>query len=297
MGLRVTDQSRLTNHIAYLQNAADRLDKIQQQMSTGRRIQRASDDPEGASISLGYRREMLFEAQMRRNAESGTAFMNATESALSSATDILQRARELAVQGANGTNSQAGRDAMAIEVDQILQQMVQIGNSSFGGAYIFAGQKSDQPAFITAGGANITAVTYQGDTGGRTRRISKQETVDVNVIGSTTFGDVFQRLIDLRDALRSNSTAVVNQSIGYLDTDLNGILAARADIGSRINRFADTSQRSSAKDTDLQQLKSGIEDIDLSETVVKLTAQQNQLQAALGAIGRTMNMSLLDFLR
>lgn len=296
MSLRITEQSRLSNHIQYLQTAAERMDRIQQELSTGKRIQRPSDDPEGASITLGYRREMLFEAQMRRNIDSGVPFMNATEAALGSATDAIQRARELAVQGANGTNSQAGRDAMAIEVDQLLQQMVQIGNSNFGGAFIFAGQKTDQPAFVTAGGATISSVTYQGDTGGRTRRISKQQTMDVNVIGSTVFGDVFQRLIDLRDNLRSNAPTV-NQSVGYLDTALDRVLAARADIGARINRFEDTKERSAAKDTDLQDLRAKIEDVDLTESVVKLTAQQNQLQAALGAIGRTVNMSLLDFIR
>lgn len=296
MTIRITEQSRVTSHVSYLQSASQAMDKIQQELSTGRKIDKPSDDPEGTTKSMSYRKDIIFETQMRRNIDGGVAFMNATESALNSATDAIHRARELAVAGANGTNSQSGRDAMAIEVDQLLQQMVQIGNSNFGGAYIFAGQKTDQPAFVATGAPTITGVTFQGDTGARTRRISTQDTYAVNVTGPQAFGAVFQHLIQLRDDLRNNPSNV-NNSIGSLDKDLDTVLAARADIGARINTFNDVSARSESKDTDLQGLRANIEDVDVTEAIVALTAKQNQLQATLGAIGRTMNMSLLDFLR
>src|SRR5688500_14904452 len=110
MTMRISEQSRVTRHIGYVQGAEGRLDRIQEQLSTGKQVRVASDDPEGASISMGHRRELAFETQMRRNLESGIAFMNATEAALSSAGEAIHRARELAVQGANGTNSQQGRE-------------------------------------------------------------------------------------------------------------------------------------------------------------------------------------------
>lgn len=297
MTLRVSEQSRLTNNIAYLQTASAQLARIQQQLATGRQVGAPSDDPEGAALSLSYRNAATFETQMRRNMDNGTAFMNAGEAALSSATDLIHNARTLAVAGATGTDSQAGLDGMATQVDQILQEMVQIGNSTFGQAYLFAGQKNDQPAYTTAGGANITSVTYQGDTSSLTRQISTQQTVGVNVAGSTVFGDVFQTLVSLRDAMRSGDNATANQSIGLLDTALNRVLSARADLGARINRFQQTEQQSLSKDTELQKLRSGIEDIDISSAVVKMTSQQNQLQAALAAVGKTINMSLLNFLQ
>lgn len=292
---RITEQSKLTSHVTYLQTAEERMNQVQQQMATGRKIDRPSDDPQGASISMSYRRDSVFETQMRRNIEGGVAFMNATESALSSATDVIHRARELAVQGASGTNSQQGRDAMAIEIDQLLQQTVQIGNSNFGGAYIFAGQKTDQPAFATVGAPTITAVNYQGDAGARTRRISTQDTIAVNVTGPQALGTVFQDLITLRDNLRT-APASVNLSIAALDKDLDTVLGTRADIGARINAFEDVSQRSDKKDTELQNLRANIEDVDITDAIVKLTARQNQLQATLGAIGKTLNMTLMNFI-
>lgn len=297
MSIRVTEQSRLTDHVGFLQGAESQFNKIQQQLSTGHRVSVPSDDPEGTSISMSYRRDMVFEGQMRRNIEGGIAYMNASESALSSATDIIHRARELAVQGSNGTNSQSGLNAMAIEVDQLLQQMVQVANTNFGGAYIFAGQKTDQPAYTTTvGGTGITDVTYQGDLGQRIRRISRQDTSAVNVAGPTGFGGVFQDLITLRDNLRAGSPNI-KQSMSDLDKDLDTVLAARADIGARVNAFNDAASRSSSRDTDLQQLRANIEDVDVTEAIVTLTARQNQLQAALGAIGQTMNMTLMNYIR
>ncbi|MEO9255644.1 MAG: flagellar hook-associated protein FlgL [Tepidiformaceae bacterium] len=296
MSIRVTEQSRLTDHVSYLQTAESQMNLIQQQLSTGRKIDKPSDDPEGSSISMGYRRDITFETQMRRNIDGGVAFMNATESALSSATDVIHRTRELAVQGANGTNSQSGRDAMATEIDQLIQQMVQIGNSNFNGAYIFSGTKTDQPAFATTGTPIITAVSYQGDQGQRLRRISRQDTSPVNTTGTAGFGNVFQDMITLRDNLRAGA-ANVNDSIGALDKDLDTVLNARADNGARTNAFTDASTRSDKTDTELQGLRSNIEDVDVTQGIVELTAKQNQLQAALGAIGKTLNMSLLDFLR
>ncbi len=299
MALRVSEQSRLSNNISYLQIASTQMAKIQQQMGTGRRVNMPSDDAEGAALSLSYRNEILFETQMRRNIDNGSAFMNAGEAALSNATDLIQNARTLAVAGGNGTNSQSGLDGMATQVDQVLREMIQVANSNFGDAYLFAGQKNDQPAYttVTDVSGNITAVNYQGDTGTLTRQISRQQIVDVNVVGSTAFGDVFQTLINLRDGLRAGDNTTASQQAGFLDTALNRVLAARADLGTRTNRFQQTEQQSLSKDTDLQKLRSGIEDIDISSAVVKLTSQQNQLQAALAAVGKTINMSLLNFLQ
>lgn len=297
MTLRMSEQSRLSNNIAYLQTASAQLSKVQQELATNRRVSVPSDDPEGTALSLGYRDEILLETQMRRNIDNGTAFMNAGEAALASATELIHNARTLAVAGATGSAAQSGLDGMATQVDQILQEMVQVGNSTFGGTYIFAGQKIDQPAFATVGGASIAAVSYQGDTGNMTRQISRQQTVDVNVDGTTAFGNVFQTLVNLRDAMLAGDGATANQSIGLLDTALNRVLSSRAALGARINRFQQTQDQSLSKDTDLQKLRSGIEDVDLASATVKLTSQQNQLQAALAAVGKTINMSLLNFLQ
>jgi flagellar hook-associated protein 3 FlgL len=246
---------------------------------------------------MGYRQSITFETQMRRNIESAIAVINVTESALGSATESVQRIRELAVQAANDVLGPSERSGIADEVDQLIRQLVQDSNTQFGGQHVFSGQQTQAAAF-TVTGDPPTAVTYQGDTGERVRRISSADTVSVNVPGSQVFGQTFTDLIAFRDALRANGPIQdIQGGIGAMDSALDRILTARSDLGARTVRLEATVDHSFDVDLDLQQLRSSIEDLDLAEGIVSLNAQQNALQATLGAIGRTSTVSLLDFLR
>jgi flagellar hook-associated protein 3 FlgL len=294
--MRLSEQSRTHNQVRYLSDATERADRVQRQLSTNRRIDRASDDPTGAALAMQHRKNIAFESQMRRNLENGTAFLNVTESALNSATELLQRARELTVQGSTGTLGPNEKTSIATEMNQLIQQLAQVANTNFGGAYIFSGHQTQTAAYQVAGNPPA-AVTWQGDTGQRIRQVSAQDAVAVNVIGDQVFEDMFADLIDLRDNLNANApTTTINSSIADIDRALNSVLDARADVGARLNRFESTTSRSLDTDTNLQELRASIEDIDISETIIQFTAAQNALQAALGAIGKTANMSLLNYL-
>lgn len=295
--MRLSEQSRVQNQVSYMNAAAGRMDRVQRELSTNRRIERASDDPSGAAMAMQHRRNIAFEAQMRRNLENGTAFLNVSESALSGATELLQRARELTVQASNDTMGPGEKQSAGLELDQIIEQLAQVANTNFGGVYIFSGHRTDIPAFSVAGNPP-TAVTFQGDSGLRERRISAQDVVPINVTGDAVFGDMFAELIELRDNLRAGAPGdTINNSLADIDQALDGVINARADIGARLNRFEATTYRSEEVDTNLQELRAEIEDIDIAETIIQFTAAQNSLEAALGAIGRTANMTLLDFLR
>ncbi len=295
--MRLSEQSRVHNQVSYMDKAAARLDRIQRQLSTNRRIDRASDDPAGAALAMQHRKNLAFETQMRRNLENGTAFLNVTESALNSTTELLQRARELTVQGSTGSLGPNEKVNIASELDQIVQQLAQVANTNFGGAYIFSGHQTQTPAYQTSGNPPVS-VTWQGDDGQRMRQVSTQDAVAVNVIGEDVFGDMFADLIALSGNLKSNApTTTINGSLADIDRALDSVLNARADVGARINRFESTTNRSLETDTNLQELKAGVEDIDISETIIQFTAAQNAMEAALGAIGRTSNMTLLNFLR
>ena len=181
-------------------------------------------------------------------------------------------------------------------MNQIIQQLAQVANSNFGGAYIFSGHQTQTAAYQISGNPPV-AVTWQGDAGQRIRQVSAQDAVAVNVIGDQVFGDMFTDLIALRDNLNSNAaTTTINGSIADIDQALNSVLNSRADVGARLNRFESTTNRSLDTDTNLQELRASIEDIDISETIIQFTAAQNALEAALGAIGKTANMTLLNYL-
>ncbi|MCK9518582.1 MAG: flagellar hook-associated protein FlgL [Dehalococcoidia bacterium] len=295
--MRVSEQSRLTARLGYLQNVTERLDLLQRQLATEKKVHRASDDPAGTVLSLGHRRDIAFEEQMRRNLSSGVAFMNATEAALDGATDALQRVRELTIRAANGPLGPDNRGAIAAEVDQLIGQLAQLANTNFAGAYIFSGHQTRTPAYDVTG-SPPTAITFVGDTGERIRQISKQDKVAVNVSGVAVFGNIFDELLTLRDNLNTGATgSVIAASISVLDTAIDRMIDVRAEIGARVNRFEAAQRLSEKSDTDLQMLRAEIEDADITETVLQLSAQDVAFQAALQAIGRTSNMTLLNFLR
>ncbi len=296
--MRVSEISRLYRQQRYLDAISRRMDRVQQELATGRRIARASDDPAGAVLALEHRAGIAFEAQMRRNIDSGIAFLNVTESALDGATNVLQRVRELTVQAASDTESADERQATSREINELVEHLAQLGNSQFGGAYIFSGQMTRTPAYQVVGSPWPTAITFAGDTGNRVTRISAQDAVATNVAGPVAFGSIFADLIALRDDLGSAApAATISSHMGAIDDGLDRLLATRAEIGARVTRFEATQRTSELTDTNLQQLRAGIEEIDIAATVTRLSAEQAAFQAALGAIGRTSNMTLMDFMR
>ncbi|MCA9852682.1 MAG: flagellar hook-associated protein FlgL, partial [Dehalococcoidia bacterium] len=117
--MRLSEQSRLTANQRYLSTIQEGMAKLQEQLATGRKIQRASDDPAGASLALQHRKNIAYETQMRRNLEGGISFMNVSEAALSGVNDSLQRVRELTVQASSDSLGPNERHAIALEVDEL----------------------------------------------------------------------------------------------------------------------------------------------------------------------------------
>ena len=295
--MRVTEQSRQTAQVRYITMAQSKLDRIQETLSTSRRINRASDDPAGTALALRHREDLQFETQMRRNLDNGIGFMNISEAAMNGATEALQRIRELTVQAANDTLTSTDRAGIAREIDELTRHIAQVANTNFGGAYVFSGHKTSTPTYAVVGNPPTT-ITYMGDAGARNRRISKTDVVAVNVTGQQVFGSAFTDLIQLRTDLDAGATSVtISAHLTEIDAALDRLIAARADIGARINRFDAVTAQSEQTNLNLEELRSKIEEPDLVESVMQMQQQSQALQAALGAIGRTANMTLLDFLR
>ncbi|MCA9843535.1 MAG: flagellar hook-associated protein FlgL [Dehalococcoidia bacterium] len=295
--MRLSEQSRLTANQRYLSTIQEGMAKLQEQLATGRKIQRASDDPAGASLALQHRKNIAYETQMRRNLEGGISFMNVSEAALSGVNDSLQRVRELTVQASSDSLGPNERHAIALEVDELIEHMAQAANTRFGDAFVFSGHQTQTPAYAVTGDPP-TAVTFQGDTGQRVRRISFQEESPINVVGVNVFGTMFDDLIQLSTDLKAGATGVtITGHLGAIDAAIEQVIGGRAELGARTNRFEAALAQSESTNITLQELKRDIEEVDLAEAITKMTSQQTALEAAIGAIGTTSRMSLLNFLQ
>jgi flagellar hook-associated protein 3 FlgL len=296
MALTRVTQSMMAGHsLTAMQTSLSRLAKLQEQLSTGRVLNRPSDSPTGTTAAMRIRSSIADVKQYGRNAQDGNGWLTTLDSALTSANDQVLRARDLALQGANqGVAGQSARNALAAEVDQIRAGLVTTANSDYLGRPVFGG--------VTAGGDAYDATgTYIGTPGTVNRTIAEGTTVRVDVDGPAAFGpagsSVFDHLAALSTALRSGDQATISASIGALDADRDRITTTQTEVGSRQNRVEAAIQAAGDNELALNTSLSEVENADLPKTVVDLQMQQIAYQASLGATARVMQPSLLDFLR
>lgn len=292
---RVT-QSMMSRHsLDAMQTSLTRLAKLQEQLSTGRVLNRPSDSPTDTTSAMRIRSTLADTKQYGRNAEDGNGWLGTIDAALTNANDQVLRARDLALQGANeGVSGQSARDALAAEVDQIRAGLVNTANSNYLGRPVFGG--------VTAGPAAYDANgVYVGTVGAVNRTISEGSSVRVDVDGNAAFGatgsSVFDHLAALSTALRTGDQTTISASITALHADRDRITTTQAQVGSTQNRVEAAIQAASDNQLRLSSSLSDVENADLPKTMVDLQMQQVAYQAALGATSRVMQPSLLDFLK
>jgi flagellar hook-associated protein 3 FlgL len=190
--------------------------------------------------------------------------------------------------------SQTALDALATEIDQIRQSVLQQANTQYLDRPVFGGTTGGDVAFNPDG-------TYAGDGGSVTRRIGADVTVRVDADGVATFGpdgdNVFSHLADLSTALRAGDASGISTGIDRLGDDLTRLSAAQASEGAQYNRITRASDLASQSVLQLKTSLTDVEDVDLAEATVALQTQELAYKAALAATGKTVQPSLLDFLR
>ena len=147
---RVTQNMITSRSIGSLQTGLSKLAKLQEQMTTGKVINRPSDSPTDTTSAMRIRSSLADVKQYGRNAADGNAWLTTIDSALTSANDQVLRARDLALQGANsGVAGPTAREALASEVDQIRGGLIDTANSNYLGRPVFGGVTAGAPAAMT----------------------------------------------------------------------------------------------------------------------------------------------------
>jgi flagellar hook-associated protein 3 FlgL len=292
---RVTQRMLSQRAQGSVQGGLTRMAKAQEQLETGRKINRPSDSPTGTNTALRVRSSMADQKQYLRNAEDGKAWLSTIDSTLSGITSQVQRAQVLANQGANtGALSKTALDALATEVEQIRASILQQANTQYLGQPVFGGTVMGDKAFDANG-------NYVGDHGTVERRVGTDVQVQVNLDGEETFGpdgdSVFSHLTALATALRSGSSAGIEAGVAAMNADLTRLSGASATEGARYNRLSKAGDLASQAQLQLKTSLSDVEDVDLAEATIDLQTQEVAYKAALAATSKTIQPSLLDFLR
>lgn len=286
---------RTTSDLARTQESVAR---HQREISTGQRINKPSDDALGTRDALRRREELAALDSFSGATADATGWLNTGDTALGQVTDVLQRARELTAQGANGIVNSADRQRIATELEGLIASAKDAANARYGDNYIFAGHQT-QTAPYAAG----TADAYTGDSGVVARQIGPGVSVAVNVTAGSLFGSGSGdgKLIDVlrtvQARLAANDQTGLSSSLAAIDGQLDAVGAARATLGATQNRVDAAGYRLQDAAQTATQLLSDVEGVDLAQALTALSTQQTAYTAALKASASVMQTSLLDFLR
>ncbi|MDQ4007782.1 MAG: flagellar hook-associated protein FlgL [Actinomycetota bacterium] len=297
---RMTQRLMVERSLASLQGGLARLARTQEQLHTGRIINRPSDSPTGTNTAMRLRAETAAQTQYTRNAQDGLGWLGQLDSTITSMLDRVNKVRDLALQGAStGSTSQQAREALASEAEQIRSDLLARANSQHLGRPIFGGTTAGKQAYDPATGGYLgEPVAGPGTT--VQRSVADGVSVRVDMTGPEVFGNgpdaLFAVIDDVVRHLRTDPAAL-SGDLDRLDTALQGMRTAVADVGTRYARLEQATQ--TAKDTtlELQASLSEVENVDLAKAMMDLQMQEVAYQGALATTARVLQPSLIDFLR
>lgn len=299
--VRVTQNMLGKQSFAGLQISMNRVAKAQEQLTTGRLINRPSDNPTGATTAMRIRTDLADKQQFLRNADDAQGWLDQIDTTLGTMTTQVRRARELAGTANSGIMSAESREALAVEIDQIRQGLISSANTTYLDRPVFGGVTNGSIAYTAAG--TVADPGAMGSPTGVVRTVAEGAKVRVDVEGPTVFGDdaandsVFDHLAALSTALRAADQAGIDTALTELDADNKRIVNVRADVGARWNRVENARSVAVDGELTLRNVLSEVENVDLAKATVDLKLQEVAYQAALGATARVIQPSLLDFLR
>ncbi len=293
--VRTTQNLLADRSTTYLQQSLSRLARTQETLSTGKVVNRVSDSPTDAIAAMRLRTGLADQTRYVRNAQDGLSRLGVLDTTLGSMGDDVRRVRELALQGVNASSNPTSREAAAIEIDQLRDNLLSLANTTHLGAPVLGGVTGGKVAFAPDG-------TYVGETSGESRRtVADGVTVRVDVVGSGVVGpdgaNLFDDLAALSAALRSGDEDAMRVGIDALAARGTALSTARADAGAAYNRAEGAASRGEDALIALRTSLSEVEDTDLARAMVDLKIQEVGYQAALAATARVLQPSLIDFLR
>jgi flagellar hook-associated protein 3 FlgL len=328
--MRVTENTNFDAVRESIRRTKGRMENLQTQASSLKKLNTPSDDPIGASKVLEVRTDKVNNAQFQMNAKMAETFLSNTDQALSELSDIVVRAKEIAIGQASGASSnEETRLGVVEEVTQLFQQAVSSANRRIGDRYLFGGYKTNQPPIDPEG-------RYVGDDGQMMIEIGRDAFITMNVPGVEAFNtnpkassdaremygtdgqpgrvpastrqsvsgyetgenvNVFDELQNLRIALLTGDLDGIRGTLERFDQVHSQVVSTRSKIGSRMNGLQNTAQSLERHDLVNANLTTTLEDADMAQVMSDLAKEEIVFKSALQSSQRLIQPTLMDFLR
>ncbi|MEO6913680.1 MAG: flagellin [Candidatus Baltobacteraceae bacterium] len=222
--MRIATSTIYDQQIGTIDNLSSQQAQFGNELSTGKQLNVASDNPTQIAQDLQVRTDIAQGNQTTKNIGDATSQLNTVDGALSTLSDIVQKARSLAIEGSSDAVSPSQRQNLASQVDGLLNEAISVGNTQYGGKYVFAGTNAPTNPPLSGTGSPVSAVTFGGNFATQSEQFSSGQSIPLSVSAQQAFNlrasdgspDVFQSLVNLRDTLANGS--VVDASATQVNT-------------------------------------------------------------------------------
>lgn len=273
--MRISHQMLHQNSVANMNNSMGRFQKAYNEALTGKQVTKPSDDPHGASKAMELKSAISTNEQYERNTGEAKLWLDETDQTVNEMVNVMQRVRELAVQGNNETLSPEDRGVVALEVEALTEQLRQFADTKVNGADLFTKPDAGTPKVITVGGGLNIQVNA----------------TEEKLLGPDS--ELLTTLADLSTGLRNGEA----MDLDLIDEGMDRFLTISAEVGARTNRVESAGNRMFDNTLQLKTMLSSITDIDMAEAITKLKSEESVYQASLSASAKIIQPSLMDFLR
>jgi len=315
--VRITNNTLINNMLRQLNSGLGRLGQYQEQLASGRRVLKPSDDPAGI-VSISQLKTSLFEnQQLLSNVDSAYSWLDSADTVLASVTSVMHRAKELTIYAATEVLSDSDRYAIQEEMKQLFDNVLQLANSTHSGRYLFGGQKTTTVPFtresLDPNDPNFFNIVYQGGrsddgTASQSLEINANSVLDLSLVQTKVNADgkvedslfmpilsTFRKII--ADMEQGNVSDLSSVDIEQLESALDNVLSYRAVVGAKVNRVQMAKERLQELKINFNQLLSNAQDIDVAETIMQLKSEEYVYRTALAVGARIIQPSLVDFLK
>ena len=297
----------------FLDRTSNRLQTLQLQAATGKKLNRPSDDPTAISPVLSARTQIQAADRYIETIATGLDRINNMDGYLNGIGNTMIRLKEIAIASVNGSLSPADMITYAEEVKQLRESLLADANAQVDGKYLFAGfEEKTRPFELNPNypATEPNPVIYSGDNGVLEFEIAPNELIGVNITGNALMlgdfdndgvtdpgaVDIFALVTQLEEELRANNPAGVAALIDPLEEAANQIRGERSLKGNIGRRLEIAGSQMEKIKIDMESFRSRYEDADIIETITQLQQQEQSFQAALSVTGRVSSMSILDYI-
>jgi len=296
---RVTSNTLFRNSLRDIQSTAEAFARAQQQVSSGQRLQQASDDPAAATIGLRERAEMRAVDRYREANDSVDSRLRVTDTVLSDIISSITTAQTRAASGRTTVLTPEQREAVALEIDGAKEAIFTAINTSYRGIYLFAGSDNTAAPYARSG-ASISA--YQGDANVVQVDVSRTSSAAVTVDGGSLMqgsasSDLFQSLDALAAAVRAGNMTAIDSGLGELEQAFNRATSAQSRVGATLSALPAEKARLDELRRASDSRRSQAEEISLAEAISEMSRAEQAQKVAIAAAGTSQKASLMDYLR